>query len=197
MRVWSLSNSVVCGLLVALALRSACAADDTFKKSDSWITFLSHRTGDNLLYRMRPDGSECKAIFGGPIENAPGVADGMTLYREPHWTWQSPDGKKILLMHNEWTSSKFNRSDLVELDTKQIELGLTKAAPYQPWQRGIASSLQPVLGDAAAVAPHDREAKSEDSPKAIGQENGLGLWAIKPDGIGERFLTTGWSSDWR
>jgi hypothetical protein len=32
---------------------------------------------------------------------------------------------------------------------------------------------------------------------ALNQEHGLGLWAIKPDGSGERFLTTGWSPDWR
>jgi hypothetical protein len=31
----------------------------------------------------------------------------------------------------------------------------------------------------------------------INQEHGLGLWAIKPDGTGERLLTTGWGPDWR
>lgn len=57
-----------------------CAADD----DGFWITFVSHRTGENLLYRMRPDGSECQPIFGGPIADAPGVGEGMSLYREPH-----------------------------------------------------------------------------------------------------------------
>ncbi len=42
---------------------------------------------------MRPNGSECKPIFGGAISGAPGIGVGMTLYREPHWTWQSPDRK--------------------------------------------------------------------------------------------------------
>ncbi len=35
-----------------------------------------------------------------------------------------------------------------------------------------------------------REASKEE-------DNGLGLWAIKPDGSGARFLSTGWSPDWR
>src|SRR5262245_37962420 len=61
--------------------------------NDSWITFLSHRSGDNLLYRMRPDGSACVPIFGGPVKGAPGLSEGTTLYLEPHWTWQSPDRK--------------------------------------------------------------------------------------------------------
>ena len=26
---------------------------------------------------------------------------------------------------------------------------------------------------------------------------GLGIWAIRSDGTGARFLTTGWSPDWR
>ena len=27
--------------------------------------------------------------------------------------------------------------------------------------------------------------------------DGLGIWAIRPDGTGARFLTTGWAPDWR
>jgi hypothetical protein len=41
-----------------------------------------------------------------------------------------------------------------------------------------------------------REAMGPDDG-AVGQEHGLGLWAIKLDGGSERFLTTGWSPDWR
>jgi hypothetical protein len=52
---------------------------------------LSRRSGDNFLYRMRPDGSECKPVFGGPIKDAPGLSEGLSLVREPHWTWQRPD----------------------------------------------------------------------------------------------------------
>jgi hypothetical protein len=61
-----------------------------------WITFLSHRTGYNLLYRMRPDGSDVRPVFGRPLKDVPGLTPGVTLYREPHWTRQSPDGKWFL-----------------------------------------------------------------------------------------------------
>jgi len=58
---------------------------------DSLITFLSRRSGENLLYRMRPDGSELAPIFGGELDDVPGLAAGQRLYRQPHWTRQSPD----------------------------------------------------------------------------------------------------------
>jgi hypothetical protein len=69
---------------------SAQAAPD---ESAHWITFLSHRSGYSLLYRMRPDESETKAIFGGAIPNVPVVSEGVALYREPHWTRLSPNCK--------------------------------------------------------------------------------------------------------
>lgn len=52
----------------------------------SWITFLSNRTGQNLLYRMRPDGAELKAVFGGRVEGLPGISPKYTVYLEPHWS---------------------------------------------------------------------------------------------------------------
>lgn len=76
-----------------LQVGPAFGADPKPGPKDSWITFVSHRTGDNLLYRMRPDVTECKPIFGGPIKDAPGIGAGLILYRAPHWTWQSPDRK--------------------------------------------------------------------------------------------------------
>ena len=80
-----------------LSVTRAAFAGETSKPIEgSWITFVSHRTGSNLLYRMRPEGSDCTSIFGGPIKDAPGVAAEMTLYREPHWTWQSSDGQWIV-----------------------------------------------------------------------------------------------------
>lgn len=57
------------------------------------VTFLSHRSGDNILYRMKPDGTEIKPIFGGTIGDIPSFTEGVTLMRQPHWTRQSPDGK--------------------------------------------------------------------------------------------------------
>jgi hypothetical protein len=62
----------------------------------AWITFLSHRSGGNRLYRMHPDGSGVTPIFGGPLKEMPGISDGMMLYREPHWTRQSPDRRYFL-----------------------------------------------------------------------------------------------------
>jgi hypothetical protein len=349
----------------------------------AWITFLSHRTGDNLLYHMRPDGSDCKPIFGGPVKDAPGLREGMTVYLEPHWTWQSPDGKyfaswaweslrppgkstvsprfrlhlgrtdgpgparllsptcmeaaawspeskrlayavlndkessghliparmtriyvvaidataedkifelpgswtpqdwspdgkRLLLTHGEIVNAKLLRNELVELDMEHVKKVLNhprrndlEARRWQNWD--TAELLEPVLGQAAPVAPTlaryspdgkyialtairraekprewkaldfelgviDREKatyrkviwykdglrgpicwspdgseilfsrplKAGDKREAMGpadgainQEHGLGLWAIKPDGSGERFLTTGWSPDWR
>jgi hypothetical protein len=79
--------------LTVFTMSCDCRADGP---EASWITFLSHRSGENLLYRMRPDGGETTPIFGGPLKEAPGVSDGMTLYREPHWTRQSPDRRYFL-----------------------------------------------------------------------------------------------------
>ena|GEM_PF-1567332 len=47
----------------------------------SFITFLSHRSGRNLLYRMRSDGSNLTPIFGGELQDVPGLAEGLSLYR--------------------------------------------------------------------------------------------------------------------
>ncbi len=42
---------------------------------DSWITFLSRRSGANLLYRMHPDGSDLTPIFGGELGEVPGLRE--------------------------------------------------------------------------------------------------------------------------
>ncbi|QEH34957.1 translocation protein TolB [Aquisphaera giovannonii] len=65
------------------------------RADDSWITFLSHREGKNLLYRMHP-GGEPEPLFGGEIKDAPGLPAGMGWWREPHWSVQSPDGAYFL-----------------------------------------------------------------------------------------------------
>lgn len=72
-----------------------CAAQvrtDAAPRAKPLITFLSHRSGRNLLYTMRPDGSEIKPIFGGEIKDVPVFTAGVTLARVPHWTRQSPNG---------------------------------------------------------------------------------------------------------
>ncbi len=47
----------------------------------SFITFLSRRSGRNLLSRMRSDGSNLTPIFGGELQDVPGLAEGLSLYR--------------------------------------------------------------------------------------------------------------------
>lgn len=86
---WAVCGAAV--IVASVAAGLAAAAEPAGSSAGSWITFLSHRTGMNLLYRMRPDGSELKPIFGGPIPDAPGLGAGLSLVRAPHWTWQSPD----------------------------------------------------------------------------------------------------------
>jgi len=61
--------------------------------SEHAITFLSHRTGSNLLYTMKADGTGIRPIFGGVIKDVPTFTDGVKLVRAPHWTRQSPNGK--------------------------------------------------------------------------------------------------------
>ena len=86
------SLTAACIVLV-VATHQKCHAADS---DGSWITFLSHRSGNNLLYKMRPDGSEVTSIFGGELKDVPGLSKGRTSYREPHWTRQSPDGRYFL-----------------------------------------------------------------------------------------------------
>ena len=81
-------------ILLALVATSGHRLADEPKSP--WITFLSHRTGGNLLYRMHPDGSGVESVFGGELKDMPGLSKGMTWYREPHWTCQSPDGRFFL-----------------------------------------------------------------------------------------------------
>ncbi len=40
-----------------------------------------------------PDGSHLTSVFGGEIRDVAVVVEGVTLYREPHWTRQSPNGR--------------------------------------------------------------------------------------------------------
>lgn len=73
------------------------------KPDASLIGFLSRRTGRNIWYTMRPDGSDVRPIFGGKVgtEEIPALTPGTTVYREPHWTRLSPDRKLFLSwVHN-------------------------------------------------------------------------------------------------
>jgi hypothetical protein len=79
--------------MVLTATTGACRPAGT---DGAWITFLSHRTGESVLYRMHPDGSGLQPVFGGELKDAPGLSAGMKWYREPHWSRQSPDGVYFL-----------------------------------------------------------------------------------------------------
>jgi hypothetical protein len=378
MRSWALYPSCCAFLsLVVVTSPPAAGADPEPTRKDSWITFLSRRTGDNLLYRMRPDGSGLSPIFGGTVKDAPGLAEGTSLYREPHWTWQSPDrkhfvsctydrlrprgrdgfrpqfalhlgrtdgtgptrviepgcaeaaawspdgkrvayavvtdlepvrrnaarvtrvyvaaidgtsqelvlerpgywapqdwspdGKWLLLHWNDFSKGPVSPQGLVELDMVQVEKAISHAPPHSGWQRKQDEALREVVGKAAPVELNDgryspdgksiavtairkpdqpkewealdfelgvieratgtyrrgawyreglrgpicwspdgsailfsRPLPAEDKreggreePGALRQEWGLGLWSVRPDGTGERLLTTGWSPDWR
>jgi Tol biopolymer transport system component len=81
---------------VCMALAATAGARRSAAQDGAWITFLSHRAGENALYRMHPDGSDLQAIFGGELKDTPGLPGGMKWYRQPHWSRQSPDGAYFL-----------------------------------------------------------------------------------------------------
>jgi hypothetical protein len=86
----------------------------------SWIPFLSRRSGHNVLYRMRPDGSDLKPIFGGEVKGAPGLAKGVALHREPHWSRLSPDRKYF----TRWACEAGKKGGNVEFLTEfMLQLG--------------------------------------------------------------------------
>lgn len=81
---------------VAIIMMTDCSWAGEMNSENSWITFLSQDSGMTLLYKMRPDGTALSPIFGGELRGMPGITDGMVLYREPHWTRQSPNRKFFL-----------------------------------------------------------------------------------------------------
>lgn len=87
-------------LMILAATRCGAAEPED---EGQWITFLSRRSGENLLYKMRPDGSAVTPIFGGELKGMPGIPEGATLYREPHFAFQSPDRKYFL----DWAWDKY------------------------------------------------------------------------------------------
>ena len=85
------SASVILAFTLISANVDSAASQEKVGKSTGWITFLSHRSGHNLLYKMRPDGAEMKSFFGGPIPNVPVLSDGVVFYRVPHCIRLSPN----------------------------------------------------------------------------------------------------------
>src|SRR5262249_2196451 len=89
---------------VCMALAATAGARRSAAKDGAWITFLSHRTGENVLYRMHPDGSDLQPMFGGELKDPPGLPGGMKWYRQPHWSRQSPDGAYFPRGRSTWAS---------------------------------------------------------------------------------------------
>ncbi len=80
-------------LVFALTAFTPIAFGQSGDKPATALTFLSHRSGYNQLLKSKPDGSEPQPVFGGPITGVPSLHDSCRMYREPHWTRQSPNGK--------------------------------------------------------------------------------------------------------
>ena len=78
--------------LVLLTLAGTASAQSDELKQEIALTFLSHRSGYNQIFKSHHDGSEPKPLFGGPIVDVPSFDDSYTMFREPHWTRQSPNG---------------------------------------------------------------------------------------------------------
>ena len=135
----------------------------------SWITFLSHRSGGNLLYRMRPDGSEVTPIFGGELRGVPGLSEGQTLYRQPHWSRQSPDRTLFLSWANDVSSPEEKYPTAVRY---MIHLGRTDGGPTRVLAPdGKKSSRGPPAPDdlpirGPPVPIHDRSPGSPPRSKA-------------------------------
>jgi hypothetical protein len=212
---------------------------------ESWITFLSHRSGNNLLYRMHPDGSDLTPIFGGELRELPGLDEGQSFYRQPHWTRQSPDRRYFLswtgdvsLTADKWSSSVrfmiyLGRTSL----TDGLSIGWFTESRYSPDGTRVATvfsrrtrlvdagfhelgvfdvaseTLEPIASFPDPDRIHGPICWSPDGSEILisrplmagdRRENlesddarGLGIWAIRLDGMSTRFLTTGWSPDWR
>lgn len=80
--------------IIAISLAATSVSAQTKQEpTETLLTFLSHRSGHNLLYKSQPDGNNPQPIFGGPILDVPSVNSSYAMFREPHWTRQSPNGK--------------------------------------------------------------------------------------------------------
>jgi hypothetical protein len=85
-----ITNTLV---LCTLAVATTGYAQNSEAESGDVLTFLSHRSGYNQVYTSQPDGGNPRAFFGGPIADIPSFDNSYTMFREPHWTRQSPNGK--------------------------------------------------------------------------------------------------------
>jgi dipeptidyl aminopeptidase/acylaminoacyl peptidase len=109
----------------------------------------------------------------------------------------SPDGKSIATIG--W---KRPDSPGREVKSADHELGVIDRAKRQyrevvKYEEGLRGPIcwSPDGREILFSRPLARGDKREHFPP--GEEAGLGIWAIRPDGTKARLLTTGWSPDWR
>lgn len=82
-------------LIIALAhitFTATALAQTSKPEHTSVLTFLSHRSGYNQIYTADSDGSKPTPCYGGPATDVPSLDKSYVLFREPHWTRQSPNG---------------------------------------------------------------------------------------------------------
>lgn len=87
------ANLAACVLALSLAWASVGHAQSPEEPVRPQLTFLSHRSGHNVLYRAELDGSNPQPVLGGRIDDVPSFDDRYVMFCEPHWTRQSPNGK--------------------------------------------------------------------------------------------------------
>ena len=102
----------------------------------------------------------------------------------------SPDGKTIAVEFERERDPNSAHLELGVLDLADLKLKPVFKAP------GLRGPI--------CWSPDGREIlfsrwldPKDDEKEKMGGEHGLGIYAVKPDGSNVRFLTTGWSPDWR
>lgn len=174
--------------VVAATLAADCGADEP---DGSWITFLSRRSGENVVYKMRPDGSGVTPIFGGKLEGMPGLAEGSTLYREPHWCRQSPDGTYFL----DWAQDIKLPRDKSSLPRFMVYLGRLDGGPVR--------AIAPDGGEYFAWSPDSKRfaySRAWQFPSMAGgfSSSPTQIVVAGIDGSGERvFLEKPYPQVWR
>ena len=120
-------------------------------------------------------------IFGGELKDAPGLAGGETLYREPHWARQSPDRKYFL----DWAWDVKLPHDKYILPRFMIYLGRLGGGPV----RVIAPDCEEYL----AWAPDSRKFAYSRSLQYPSLKGGLisspiQIVTVGIDGAGEKII---------
>ncbi len=207
---------------IAFAATALAQTNDTERKSV--LTFLSHRFGYNQIYTSHSDGSKPKPFFGGPITDVPSFDQSYALFREPHWTRQSPNGKyfaswvfekgkpyspfqgvlrpMLVVGDTQGSWTRIVNPDCHEEfawspDSNQLAFSIFASANYRgtlqnrPDTTEVFTSGIDVYFSRYLPKDDDREKVAED------KEHGLSIWAVGRDGKNDRFITTGWSPDFR